>query len=87
MVVFRSARLFDVISSESIHFRTELLILWYSFVRTTEPKPKKRILTKEKSIFGRGGCVVLTKPPRSFTEGPPRSVNVESPVDGSLLKQ
>ena len=57
------SEIFDVIGLVVIQFRTELLILWYSFVRTTEPKPKKRILTKEKSIFGRSGSVVLTTHP------------------------
>ena len=34
-----------------------------TFVRTTQTQSRKRILTKEKSISGRGSCVFLTKPP------------------------
>ena len=40
----------------------ELCLLWYTFIRTTQTQTRKRILTKEKSISGRGGCVVLMKP-------------------------
>ena len=36
---------------------SELLILWYAFTGRHGLKPKKRILTKEKSIFGRDGRV------------------------------
>ena len=46
--------------------KTWAILLWYTFIRTTQTQSRKRILMKEKSISGRGGCVVLMKPPRSL---------------------